>query len=144
LLDIVLQIPSTSNSIILATGVELLGELYDWLSERPDQIGEFLFLVPYRLFLAMAANWLLSVPLNAEILKTWAQSLQKLTSKGYMYLRDHFERIHSVLGAIETCQSSLGDLEEAAQEILKGSFRFFYSPPPFLISKVSSKCTAVF
>ncbi|KAI6184207.1 Transportin-3 [Aphelenchoides bicaudatus] len=106
LLEIVLSIPSTSNSIILTTGVELIGELYDWLSERPDQI-------------ALSVNWLLSVPLTAEILKPWAISLQKLTSKGYIHLRDYFERIHEVLEKIESCQSSVADLEEAAQEILK-------------------------
>jgi hypothetical protein len=38
LLEIVLKIPPTSNAIILTTGVELLGELYDWLSERAHQI----------------------------------------------------------------------------------------------------------
>jgi hypothetical protein len=70
----------------------------------------------------MAANWLLAVPLSPEILKPWALSLQKLTLKGYVYLRDYFDRIHSVLGAIESCQSSLVNLEDAAQEILKGEF----------------------
>lgn len=68
----------------------------------------------------MAANWLLSVPLSPEMLKAWAVSLQKLTLKGYIYLRDYFDQIHSVLGKIESCQSSLVDLEDAAQEILKG------------------------
>jgi hypothetical protein len=40
LVNIVLSIPSTSNAIIFSTGVELVGELYDWLSERPEQIGK--------------------------------------------------------------------------------------------------------
>jgi len=106
LLEIVLKIPSSSNSIILTTGIELVGELHDWLSDRAHQIS-------------LATNWLLSVPLSPQILKAWAQSLQKLTSKGYVYLRDYFDRIHSVLGAIETCETSLIELEEAAQEILK-------------------------
>lgn len=74
------------------------------------------------LFSALSVNWLLSVPLTAEILKPWAISLQKLTSKGYIHLRDYFERIHEVLEKIESCQSSVADLEEAAQEILKGMF----------------------
>jgi hypothetical protein len=53
-------------------------------------------------------------------------SLQKLTSKGYIYLRDYFEQIHAVLEKIESCQSSASELEEAAQEILKGVFLFLF------------------
>ncbi|KAI6227965.1 Transportin-3 [Aphelenchoides besseyi] len=106
LIEIVLQIPSTSNNIIMATSIELIGELYDWLADRPEQI-------------ALCMNWLLSIPLNIDLIKPWSSSLQKLTSKGYMHLRDYFDRIHSVLHDIENCRGSYMDLEDAAGEILK-------------------------
>lgn len=122
-----MSIPSTSNAIILSTGVELIGELCDWLSERPNHIGNFSSDFDLILFLVLCVNWLLSIPLSTENLKPWATSLQKLTSKGYTYLRDYFEQINSVLENIETSQGSLVELEDAAQEIIKGMFYFHRS-----------------
>ncbi|KAI6194285.1 CDK-activating kinase assembly factor MAT1 [Aphelenchoides besseyi] len=119
LIDIVLQIPSTSNNIIMTTSIELIGELYDWLADRPEQIGNSMAFYLKFVFLARCMNWLLSIPLNVDLIKPWSHSLQKLTSKGYMHLRDYFERIHSVLRNIENCRGSFMDLEDAAEEILK-------------------------
>jgi hypothetical protein len=50
-------------------------------------------------------------------------ALEKLTLKGYVYLRDNFDRIHAIMREIDSNKSSSSDLEEAIEEVLKGSFQ---------------------
>lgn len=71
-------------------------------------------------------------------------SLQKLTSKGYIYLRDYFEQIHAVLEKIESCQSSASELEEAAQEILKGMFFVFTEGQRLILRKIEASLLRLF
>ncbi|KAI6242871.1 Importin N-terminal domain-containing protein [Aphelenchoides fujianensis] len=119
--EVVLQIPANSNGIILTTTIELIGELFDWLAERPEHI-------------VSCMNWLFCLPLTAELIKPWAASIQKLTSKGYAHLRDYFERIHSVLNLVQNCPGSHEELEEAAEDVLKAATSLLNDRPAHEIS----------
>lgn len=57
---------------------------------------------------------------SVSLLKPWSYSIQQLTSSGYQFLGDNFEKIYSVLNAVDALDGSPKDLDEVAQEITKG------------------------
>ena len=125
LLELIMRIPVTSNRILVITSIEILGELNEWLSERPNQLGSQ---APRRLcarsqaiFSGFCMRWLLSMPMDdIAIMKPLSICLQKLATRGYTHLVAFFDSILVVLQNVERCSGSFSELEDAAEELLKG------------------------
>lgn len=100
----------------MQTTTELIGEINDWLSTRHVELIQCL-------------DWLLNLSPSVGLLKPWSCSIQQITSSGYQFLYDNFEKIYTVLNAVDSLDGPIKDLDEVAQEITKAATNLLNDRP---------------
>ncbi|CAD5215243.1 unnamed protein product [Bursaphelenchus xylophilus] len=118
IVNLLLQVPLEANPIVLKTTLELIGELNEWLGDRHMEIVQ-------------CVQWMLSLQEHSikQLLKTWAGSLQLVTSCGNNHLFEFFDKIYTALEHVQTWDGPIREIDDAAQEITKAATNLLNDRP---------------